>query len=216
MLWLRIQSHFPISISKIIANHADFGIIHVCFFGIQPTLKKKIMRKLLLLLAVFILFFNGAPNTKIIGYKPVYVPQEEAKIIKSLPPQEYKEHGKIYIQAEYIYIGENYKGVHIIDNSNPLSPQKIGFIQIYGNHDIAIKGNTLYADNLSDLVLIDLTDKQNAVVLQRIENVYALSGQNYPENKAYHTYFECVDPEKGIVVGWEETELLNPECFTTY
>ncbi len=174
------------------------------------------MRQLLLAIAVFLLFFNGASVTKVDGLKPVYVSPEEAKIIKSLAPRDIENHGKIYIKGDYIFVGEKYQGVHIINNSDPRSPENIGFLQIYGNNDIAIKGQTLYADNLTDLVLIDISDIHHAVEIQRVENVYEAGNQNYPENQAYHTYFECVDPEKGVVVGWVREQLIDPKCFTTY
>jgi len=29
----------------------------------------------------------------------------------------------------------------------------------------------------------------------------------------YSGYFECVDSEKGVVIGWEEATLSNPECW---
>lgn len=174
------------------------------------------MRKIFVVMATFLLFFSGTSVTKVEGYKPVYASFEEAKIIKALPPQAYENHGKIYIKGPVIYIGERGRGVHIIDNSNPLAPKKVGFIQILGNHDIAIKGHTMYADNLTDLVLIDLTNLSEPKALQRISDVYDLSNQYYPENVPYHTYFECVDPDKGIVVGWVAAELDNPACFTNY
>lgn len=173
------------------------------------------IKNLILLSVIFLLFFSGSTGYLIDGYKPIYVPVSEAKTIKVMSPREVDNQGKIYIKDQYIYIGDVEKGVHIIDNSDPTNPQKIAFIQIYGNHDIAIKENIMYADNLEDLVAIDISDMQNIQVSKRIEDVYKLPSQTYPENVAYGTYFECVDSEKGIVVGWEPTQIQNPECWTT-
>ena len=169
-----------------------------------------------ILLFVFLLFFSGTKINTIEGYKPVYVPVEEAKEIKLLGPRDVVTQGKIYIKDQYIYVGDVNLGVHIIDNSDPEHPQKLAFLQIYGNHDIAIKGETLYADNLEDLIAIDISDRENPSVIKRIENVYDLPNQEYPENLPYHTWFECVDPAKGYVVGWVSAGLQDPECWTSY
>lgn len=174
------------------------------------------MKKIFLSLFLFTLFFSGSSSFEIEGYKPVYVPAEEAKEIKLFGPRDVVTQGKIYIKDQYIYVGDVNLGVHIIDNSNPLSPNKIAFLQIYGNHDIAIKGETLFADNLEDLVTIDISDRENPVVIKRIPGVYKLPNQLYPENLAYRTYFECVDPEKGYVVGWVPTIIESPKCWTAY
>jgi hypothetical protein len=165
---------------------------------------------------LFLLFFSGSSDYIVEGYRPIYVPESEAKIIKVMEPKDVKTQGKIYIKDSYIYVGDVERGVHVIDNSDPTNPQKIAFIQIYGNHDIAIRGNIMYADNLDDLVALNISDLQNIQITERISGVYKLLSQSYPENVAYGTYFECIDPDKGIVVGWELAELDNPECWTTY
>lgn len=173
------------------------------------------MKKLLLIVFAFMLFFSGT-TFSVDGYKPVYVPAEDAKAITISGPREMVTQGKIYIKDEYIYVGDVNLGVHVIDNSDPSNPQKVAFIQIYGNHDIAIKGDILYADNLEDLVAIDISDRENPQVVNRIANVYQLVNQKFPENMPYHTWFECVDPSKGYVVGWIPAEIDNPDCWTAY
>jgi hypothetical protein len=173
------------------------------------------MKKLLLAAGVLLLFFSGTRFT-VDGYKPVYVPVEEAKTILVTEPREVVTQGKIYIKDAFIYVGDVNLGVHVIDNTDPVNPKKVAFIQIYGNHDIAIKGDILYADNLEDLVAIDISDRDNPQVMHRIKNVYKLVNQRFPENMPYHTWFECVDPSKGYVVGWIPAELDSPGCWTAY
>ncbi|RZL47035.1 MAG: hypothetical protein EOP00_13175 [Pedobacter sp.] len=81
---------------------------------------------------------------------------------------------KIYHKDNYIFISERFKGVHIIDNSNPSAPINKRFISIPGCVDMAIKNNVLYADNAVDLVSINLTLAQSGdlQVLKRIEDVF--------------------------------------------
>jgi hypothetical protein len=174
------------------------------------------MFKSLFPLLLFLLFFSGTDSFTTDGYKPVYVSREEAKQINLTGPRDIITQGKIYIKDKTIYVGDVNLGVHVIDNSDPTHPQKTAFIQIYGNHDIAIKGNILYADNMEDLVAIDISDSDNPKVVKRVEDVYQLTNQQYPENLPYHTYFDCADPAKGYVVGWIPASLVNPKCWTTY
>ncbi|MDR1783486.1 MAG: hypothetical protein LBR13_04420 [Dysgonamonadaceae bacterium] len=73
--------------------------------------------------------------------------------------------GKIYYKSPYVYINERYKGIHIIDNTDPKNPRNVGFITAPGCIDIAAKGNILYLDNSVDLVAFDL------ITLKEIERV---------------------------------------------
>jgi len=173
------------------------------------------MKNYLLYLLVFLLFFSGSSTTKL-GYRPVYVSAETAKTISFSSPQELKNQGKIYIKDQYIFIGDINLGVHIIDNTNPEYPEKIGFLRIYGNHDIAIKGNTLYADNFEDLVAVDISNMEHPVLTKREKGIYSLMDSKFPPNVPYGTYFECVDESKGYVIDWVEAELHDPKCYTTY
>ena len=102
-------------------------------------------------------------------------------------------------------------GVHVIDNTDPYSPQRIRFLQIPGCRDVAIRGNLLYADNVTDLVVIDISDLNDIALLNRVEGLYPEVDQQTPE--AYEGYFECVDPSKGAVVGWETALLDDPQCW---
>jgi len=174
------------------------------------------MRRTLLSILVFLLFFSGNTSYTVQGYKPVYVPKAEAKVIKAFDARPIETQGKIYLKDQYIFIGDVSKGVHVIDNTDPSNPIKLLFIQIFGNHDIAIKGNVMYADNLEDLVAIDISDIYNPIEIKRIEGVYKLPNQHYPEDVPYRTYFECAVPEKGYVSGWIPALITDPECFTTY
>ena len=145
------------------------------------------------------------------GLKPIYAAGDWASVTV-LPPQPINKLGKIYYKGDILFVNEVFQGVHVIDNSDPSQPTFLAFIQIPGNKDIAMKGNILYADNVRDLIAIDLSDLNNPQVTSRVKDVYSANNSiNYPEN--YWGYFECVDPAQGIVVGWENTLLTRPECW---
>jgi hypothetical protein len=144
------------------------------------------------------------------GVRPIYAELERWDEIISLPPQPIGNLGKIYYKAPYIFVNERFRGIHVYDNSDPTQPIPIAFIQIFGSEDIAIKGNILYADNYTDLVAIDISDINNVKVVSRVKDLYSREAKAYPEG--FSGYFECVEEDKGFVVGWEETELFNPKC----
>src|SRR5690606_29055736 len=49
------------------------------------------------------------------------------------PPTQIKESGKIYVYNDLLLLGYVCFGIHIIDDSNPLRPEKVSFIKIKAN-----------------------------------------------------------------------------------
>jgi hypothetical protein len=106
-------------------------------------------------------------------YVPVYKTTSEVRAnIKSNAPEEISNPGKIVLLGNYIFLNEIDKGIHVIDNSNPASPQNVAFITIPGNMDLALKGNTLYADLYTDLVTLDISNPLNVLVKKYNEGVF--------------------------------------------
>jgi hypothetical protein len=106
-------------------------------------------------------------------YLPMYkTPAQVRANIKSSSPQDVVNPGKIVILGNYIFLNEMDKGIHVIDNRNPASPRNIAFIDIPRNLDLAIKGNTLYADLYTDLVTLDVSNPLNAIVKKYNEGVF--------------------------------------------
>jgi len=146
---------------------------------------------------------------------PQYMSLEEMRsAIKVEAPRNLENPGKIYFKGGKIYISESFKGIHVIDNSNPSNPQNIAIINIPGNVDIAIKGNILYADSYMDLVAIDISDLNKIVIKKRVENVFPRSLP--PFDSKYPV--APIDEEKGVVVGWKIEKItvkqeLNNEFY---
>jgi hypothetical protein len=106
-------------------------------------------------------------------YTPVYkTKQEVLASVKFAAPQTISSPGKIYLYGKYVFLNELNKGVHVIDNANATLPKIIGFINIPGNVDIAVKGNMLYADMYADLLTIDITDPTNTKLLKTIPKLF--------------------------------------------
>jgi len=174
------------------------------------------MKNLLTLFIIAIIYFGCTPDESGLaqttqGLKPIYSANDNWQNIQVTAAREIQNLGKIYYKDDIIYVSESAKGIHIIDNSDPANPVFLKFIEILGNRDIAIKGNILYADNLSDLVTLDITDLDDIKILNRVKDIYPNSSQSFPDG--YTGPFECVIPTKGFVIGWEEAELNDPDCW---
>ena len=89
---------------------------------------------------------------------PVYADSVKIHQVVVEPPRSLKNTAKIYYKDSTIYIIEKDSGIHVIDNRVPATPKPIRFIKMLGCADIAIKGTTMYADNFSDLVTLDVSN----------------------------------------------------------
>ncbi|WP_298503712.1 hypothetical protein [uncultured Maribacter sp.] len=133
--------------------------------------------------------------------KPLKITKAEFKEgVDIIAPMPIDESGKIYSYENYIFINDKYKGVHVIDNTNPSSPKKIAFIKIAGNVDISVKDDYLYADSITDLMVLDISDIQNIKIINRLENVLR-DNVVWPAADFYE-YGE-IDYENEMIIGWE-------------
>ena len=148
-------------------------------------------------------------TTEMITYEanvPVYMPFDEfrASFLKSAPA-EISHPGKMYFKDGYLFVNEYGKGIHVIDNTDPSNPEKIAFYEILGNVDMAIKGNILFADSFIDLLAIDITDIENPVEIDRIENVFP---EIVPEGDVWCPY-AMVDKSKGVIIDWKVQKITE-------
>jgi len=103
--------------------------------------------------------------------------------------------GKIYFYNDLLLINELYKGIHLFDNTSPERPLNLGFIEIPGNVDMAIKNEILYADGYTDLLAIDIADITKPQLIQRTENVFPHFGET----------------SQGKIIVAYETEIITEE-----
>ncbi len=144
---------------------------------------------------------------------PVYMSYEDLRAaVKVESPASMKEPGKIYFIDHYIFINEYMKGIHIIDIEDPASPAPISFITIPGNVDMAIKDNILYADSYIDLVLIDITDPELPVEVNRIDSILSYTLPQYDIDYP----LAQIDYKEGVVTGWEVKEHKQEIFYNHY
>ncbi|SFP67836.1 LVIVD repeat-containing protein [Parafilimonas terrae] len=145
-------------------------------------------------------------------YKPVFKTLTQVRAgIASEAAQPVKVAGKIYLYKNYIFLNEPGAGIHVIDNSDPSNPKNISFINIPGNYDLAIKGNYLYADSYSDLVVLNIADPKHAVSKTFKNNVF-------PRQSYYYYYTSTVNPDSVLVpVDYIMTDtLVNCDTYNSW
>lgn len=167
------------------------------------------MRRMILLLFVLtalgFISCNDEDDGKYAEYlvaKPLKMSKADfKKAIDVIAPIPMDESGKIYVYGDYIFVNEKYEGVHVVDNSDPKAPQKIAFIKIPGNVDVSVKGNYLYADSITDLIVLDISDINNIKTVNRLENVLR-DNVIFPFEVDIYEW-QDIDYENDIVIGWE-------------
>lgn len=143
-------------------------------------------------------------------YEPVYSTSAEIKsAVVVVEPIPLSDIGRIYFKDGILFINESGKGIHIIDNKNPSNPIPLHFLNIPGNYDLAIRGNTLYADSFIDLVAFDISDISRIKEVNRIERLF----------NNYTTMGMMVSSVRGILTEWKKVEQVSvneTECNAIY
>ncbi|MDT0606780.1 LVIVD repeat-containing protein [Croceitalea rosinachiae] len=185
-------------------------------------MKKKALLILSFITLVFFSCNDDGDDSEFADYlvaRPLVMSKTEfTNSIDVVSPLPIDESGKIYAYQDYIFINDKYKGVHVIDNSNPESPLKISFIKIAGNVDISIKDNYLYADSITDLIVLDISDIDNIQIVNRMENVLR-DNVIFPSEAQIFEWAD-IDYENELIVGWETVterrrieDVVQPDIF---
>ncbi len=146
----------------------------------------------------------------ITGWAPIYSNDPGLRKVVSDTPHPVIQAGNIYVKDHFIYQVEVDSGIHITDISDPGDPMQIAFIKAAGSTELAIQGHYLYTNNGNDIVVVDIADPHHVQEVSRIPHGFGMGSGMFPPG---HGYFECVDPSKGTVTGWEQKELNNPRCY---
>jgi hypothetical protein len=161
------------------------------------------------------------------SYNPIYLDQDSLEsLVEVMPPRDVERPGGIYYKDGFVYVLElgpeedfnqfrfsgpyeydlhlQETGIHVIDDTNPANPVNIAFIIIPGVNGMAAKGDQLFADSFTDLLVFDIADALNPKLDQRVKNVY--------NNLSYGGIY--VDETYGIIVGYDTTPVIyeNEVC----
>ena len=171
------------------------------------------MKKLFLFLAIAGFFVSCERKyTETITYQvnePVYMSSEAFlnSVVVTSKVHTVTGGGKICFYNGFLYISESGTGIHIIDNRNPSNPRAIGFIELIGNADLAIRNNLLYADAFANLVWFDISNPARPQLKGMLENVFPQVLPPINNNFGYD-YAEVHSAEgqsRGMIVGWKLT-----------
>jgi hypothetical protein len=134
-------------------------------------------------------------------YEPVYTTIDQVRAsVELVAPQKINSVGKIYFKDNIIFLNQPGEGVHLINNEDPSHPTQLSFLKIPGNFDIAIKGNTLYADSFVDLIAFDVSDISNIHEVNRVEGVF----KNYQVLNYSTAPTNCC-----VITNWEQKNTIN-------
>jgi len=154
-----------------------------------------------------------------LSLEPVYMSYKDFReAVKVESSHSLQKPGKIYYKDNYLFINEIMKGIHVYNNTNPASPQYVGFIVIPGNVDMVIKGNIMYADSYIDLVGIDISNPATAKEVARLKSVFPYSVPPYESSYRLGT----IDDTQGVVVDWniqkirKEIEQISYPVYPVY
>lgn len=162
---------------------------------------KKILILPLLLGLGAVLLLKAEPRYE--RYTPLFM--ERAELERSVSyddtPRPMVDPGKIHVHGTRLLIVEKYRGIHVVDNSDPGHPDFRAFIVAPGCLDLAMKDNILYLDNAVDLVAFDLDARQ---LTERMRDFF-------PEHTSPDGRFPGYGdrPEGLILVGWRDNNPQN-------
>jgi hypothetical protein len=150
----------------------------------------------------FLTVQNGKSSIKTDEYVPVVVSRNDLnKLIKFQTARDINNPARIFTLNKYIIISEKDKGIHIIDNSNPSSPVNLGFITVPACKEVALKGNTIYAENATDLISIDASNLTSSVITSRIPEIFPEltppNGDMIP-----YKYQKENRPDNTVIIDW--------------
>lgn len=159
------------------------------------------MKKLLLLFSILIL--SGSSIYQGAIYVPLLMDRSELEVsvqlvASSLPLQ---NPGRMYVYRNWLLLVEQYKGIHLIDNTDPANPVRKAFLKVPGCQNVAVGNNILYVDNAVDLVGVQVNfDNLQAKELAR--NRKALPEILSPSGYIPWDVARRNRPENSEIVGW--------------
>jgi hypothetical protein len=109
-----------------------------------------------LILFIPLILFSGSYYYQ--DYNPILMDRSDLEVSVGLAgmPKNINAPGKIYVYRNWVFLVEKYKGIHLIDNSDPADPVLRDFLKVPGCMDVAVGNGILYVDNSVDLVGVSI------------------------------------------------------------
>lgn len=176
-------------------------------------------------LLVFMLYACVPSSEKTYTYlvnEPIYMDINEFRNSVAITQDTHPitSYGKISYYKGFLFVSEPQKGIHIINNTNPNNPYIVGYIELLGNADIAIKNDILYADSYIDLVWFNITNPSIPVYEGRLENAFEEAFPPLEDvNLGIDGSMVWNKPDDKIIVGWtitSRTETRSNSIFSGF
>jgi hypothetical protein len=163
----------------------------------------------LLFLGISILSCQKENDTALFAVPVVKKLSDVRANVKVTSPRLTGANGKVYVTQDYVFYIAQEQGVHIFNNQNPKQPINFLYLDIDGVHDIAVKGNYLFADNYVDLLIFDISNMQNIKLVKTIENTFSYYPA-YPEDAEFYDW-ETYPKDGEIVVNYKLERRDRPD-----
>jgi len=175
------------------------SVLVLIFLLFETTFWNAMLKKLILILP-FVLFsgvYLQPDYTAILMNRSVL--EESVKLAGS--PKIIANPGKIYLYKNWIFLVERYKGIHLIDNTDPVNPVIRDFLMVPGCMDVAVGNGILYVDNSVDLVGVSV-DFSRMKSLEVCRKKKILPEINSPYGYIPSTFSRRNRPPNTEIVGW--------------
>ncbi|MEO6191262.1 MAG: hypothetical protein ABIO44_13870 [Saprospiraceae bacterium] len=201
---------------KILIKSLDSkNMVYICF-AFSNVLTSMSTFKILLSASVLcsILSINSCIKDNelkhsVMGSSGIYISSDSLLHFSQEVPRDFINTGKILYYKDYLFMVEKNVGVHIIDIHDTSRTVRISFLNIPAVQDVAIQNNVMYTDNGPHLLILDISNIMQIKLINRQLNVFSPNNFTPPISGGW---FECINPSKGWLIGWNTSLLLNPKC----
>jgi hypothetical protein len=149
---------------------------------------------------MFMAFRNSPASPH--SYEPIMMSRVDLEASFAVEPaREIESPGKLWVFNNYIMLVEQYRGIHLIDNTNPNDPQRVAFLRIEGCTELAVRDGIIYANNAIDLIGVKASADFTSMELMS-RNRSVLPSISSPDHW-YDWYYTDRLPKDMIIVRWE-------------
>jgi len=125
-------------------------------------------------LTLFITSCTDDTGTVTVTYQEASAIYGDMDEIRAIPlsevVREITNPGKIFIGEDFVLIGEEGSGIHVINNADRENPIRESFINIPGNREFYVSGDYIYAETYYDMVKIDISNPNQPLLIARAQN----------------------------------------------
>lgn len=174
------------------------------------------MRRLLVLSFLVVIAFSSCEDKRLQTYManvPIYLTFDELRSSFEISSDaKLEKPGKIIFYGSHMFVNEYQKGIHVVDLGDPSNPELIAFMEVPGNVDMAIRNDLLYAESYVDLLVIDISNPEQPVLDQRIEDLFEYVIPPYD----YNYPLDEIDQDLGVIKGYELKKITREVYHNPY